>query len=189
MKIKSDPAVKEDYESFFNKEFDENLDIFHFFEIFERISPDVLNNVLDHRLNGLKVAPYYGCMLFMPPELRFEKSYAGIIEKSLKPLGADIIPFSYSSRCCGTYLSVAKPDIVVKVVNEIISKAAEAGAECLVTSCSMCHLNLEIRCTLKNPIPVFHFSELLALNARGAKKWFPRHIVDPIPLLKERELF
>lgn len=189
MKIKSDPAVREDYESFFDKEFDEKLDILHFFEIFDRADRDVLNNALDHRLNGLKVATYYGCMLSMPPELRFEKSQIGIIEKSLKPLGAEIVPFSYTSRCCGTYLSVAKPDIVVKVVNEIVSKAAQAGAECIVTSCSMCHLNLEIRCTLKNPIPIFHFSELLALNTKRAKKWFPRHIVNPIPLLKERGLF
>jgi heterodisulfide reductase subunit B len=54
----------------------------------------------------------------------------------------------------------------------------------------MCHLNLEIRCGLKNPIPAFHFSELLsmALGAQDQRKWFPKHIVDPIPLLKKRNL-
>jgi heterodisulfide reductase subunit B len=188
LSIKADPALRQDYEDFFGKPFDDELEIIHFFEIFNRV--DLKDQDLAGTLKGIRVAPYYGCMLFMPPELRYEKSHTGIIEKSLKPLGADIVSFGYANRCCGTYLSVAKPDIARKVVNEIIFKAMEAGAECLVTACSMCHLNLEIRCTLDNPIPVFHFSELLsmALGAEDHKKWFPRHIVDPVPLLKKRGL-
>jgi len=41
-----------------------------------------------------------------------------------------------------------------------------------------------------HPIPVLHFSELLslALGHEGRKKWFPRHIVDPVPLLERRGL-
>ena len=78
----------------------------------------------------------------------------------------------------------------MKSIDEIVSKAMAAGAECLVTACSMCHLNLEIRCTVKHPIPVLHFSELLsmALGKGDQKKWFPRHIVDPVPLLQKRGL-
>lgn len=112
------------------------------------------------------------------------------MEKTLATLGADIIPFGYENMCCGTYLSVAKPELAQKVVTQIVSKAMEAGAECLVTACAMCHLNLEIRCSLEDPIPVLHFSELLsmALDAEDQKKWFPRHIVDPVPLLKKRGL-
>jgi len=190
LSIKADPALRRDYEDFFGKPFDDELEIIHFFEIFNRVDLKEHMEGLAGALKGIRVAPYYGCMLFMPPGLRYEKSHTGIIEKSLKPLGADIVSFGYANRCCGTYLSVAKPDIARKVVNEIIFKAMEAGAECLVTACSMCHLNLEIRCTLDNPIPVLHFSELLsmALGAEDHKKWFPRHIVDPVPLLKKRGL-
>ncbi len=190
LKIKADPALRQEYEDFFEKPFDDELEIIHFFEIFNRIRLEDYMDAPETRLKHLKAAPYYGCMLSMPPDLRFEKSHVGIIEKSLKQLGADIVSYGYANRCCGTYLSVAKPDIARKVVNEIIFKAMEAGAECLVTACSMCHLNLEIRCTLENPIPVLHFSELLslALESGDQEKWFPRHIVDPVPLLKKRGL-
>lgn len=190
LKIKNDKVLKQEYESLWGRPFDEELEIIHFFEVFNRIClEDYIENPME-KLKQLKVAAYYGCMLSMPPDLRFEKSYSKIIEKSLKKLGADIIDFGYGRRCCGTYLSVAKPWLAQKVVNEIVSKAIEAGAECLVTACSMCHLNLEIRCTLENPVPVLHFSELLsmALGAEDQKKWFPRHIVDPVPLLKKRGL-
>ena len=66
--------------------------------------------------------------------------------------------------------------------------AIEAGAECLVTACAMCHLNLEIRCNLKTKLPTFHFSELLAIAYQTPvqKGWFAKHLVDPMPLLKAR---
>jgi len=71
-----------------------------------------------------------------------------------------------------------------------MESAVATGAECLVTSCAMCQLNLEIRCTWEPKLPIFHFSEILAL-ALGAKDyegWFTRHLVDPRPLLKARSL-
>jgi heterodisulfide reductase subunit B2 len=190
LKIKKDANLKKEYETLWGNPFDEDLEIIHFFEIFNRIN---LDDYMDHageKLKNLKVAPYYGCMLFQPPELRFEKNYHGIMEKTLSNLGADIVSFGYGKRCCGTYLSVAKPQIARKVVDEIVFKAMEAGAECMVTACAMCHLNLEIRCSIENQIPILHFSELLsmALGAKDQKKWFPRHIVDPVPLLKKRGL-
>ncbi len=190
LKIKKDKLLKQEYENLWGKPFDEDLEIIHFFEIFNRVH---LEDYIDHpkeKLKKIKAAPYYGCMLSMPPDLRFENNYSGIMEKTLSKLGADIIPFGYKNMCCGTYLSVAKPQLAQKVVTQIISKAMEAGAECLVTACSMCHLNLEIRCTLENPVPILHFSELLsmALGAEDQKKWFPRHIVDPVPLLNKRGL-
>lgn len=190
LQIKKDTSLRKEYENRWGKPFDNNLEIIHFFEIFDRINlQDYIENPKG-KLKQLKVSPYYGCMLSMPPDLRHEKKYFGIMEKTLSNLGADIIPFGYGTKCCGTYLSVAKPKLAQTVVNQIVGKAMEAGAECLVTSCAMCHLNLEIRCTIKNPIPTLHFSELLsmALGAEDQKKWFPRHIVDPVPLLEKTGL-
>jgi len=190
LKLKNDPDLQEKYRQDWGRSFDPNLEIIHFFELFKRVR---LNDYIKNpqkRLKGIKVAPYYGCMLSMPPDLRREPSHYGLMEAVLASLGADVISHGYETQCCGTYLSVAKPELAEKVVTRIISRAMDAGAECLVTACAMCHLNLEIRCSLKNPIPAFHFSELLsmALGAENQKRWFPKHIVDPIPLLKERGL-
>ena len=115
---------------------------------------------------------------------------SGVAPRGLLPLGAEPVRWPYAARCCGTFLSVSRPVIAADSVQAIMEGAAAAGAECIVTACAMCHLNLEIRCTLKNPIPTLHFSELLsmALGGDDHKKWFPRHIVDPVPLLKKRQL-
>ncbi len=188
--LKKDKDLREKYERDWGRPFDPNLEIIHFFELFRGIRlRDYIQNPKE-TLKGLRVAPYYGCMLSMPPDLRRSPSYYGLMEDVLGRLGAQVIPFGLETRCCGTYLSVAKPELAQTVVTQIVSKSMDAGAECLVTACAMCHLNLEIRCSLKHPIPTFHFSELIsmALGEEERKKWFPKHIVDPIPLLKSRRL-
>ncbi|MCP3942947.1 MAG: hypothetical protein GY710_15880 [Desulfobacteraceae bacterium] len=191
LKLKNDLDLQKKYEKDWGRPFDPDLEIIHFFELFKRIRLRDYIEEPTKQLKGIKVAPYYGCMLSMPPDLRHEPSYYGLMEDALSRLGAQIVSYGYETQCCGTYLSVAKPELSQKVVTQIISRARDAGAECMVTACAMCHLNLEIRCSMKKPIPTFHFSEMLsmALGAEKQKKWFPKHIVNPIPLLKERKLF
>ena len=105
-------------------------------------------------------------------------------------LGATSIDWPFLSRCCGTFLSVSRPKIAEKLVNTIMEGAIRSGAECIVTACAMCHLNLEIRCRPENRIPVFHFSELLsiALEGEAPGDWLKRHLIDPEPLLSRRRL-
>jgi heterodisulfide reductase subunit B len=140
-----------------------------------------------HSLQGLRFVPYYGCMLTYPPSMNDEPQLYGIMEKIMAELGAKSLMWSHALKCCGTFLSVARPDIVTPMVNEIFKGAHTVGADCIVTACSMCHLNLEVRCSVKPALPVFHFSELLALAiGSGAEKdWFNRHLNDPGPLLRK----
>jgi heterodisulfide reductase subunit B len=143
-----------------------------------------------NNLKGLKFVSYYGCMLANPPEMRHEKNYHGLMESVLEQLGAESIRWPYHSRCCGTFLSAVRPDVVTPMVNDIVQGAIKAGAECLVTACAMCHMNLEIRCNLKKQIPILHFSEILslAMGSTQSNSWFNRHLVDPRPLFKARGL-
>lgn len=178
------------YEKKWGTPFNAKLKIIHFFDLLDELDLTEFDGPAAKRLSGLTFAPYYGCMLSKPNTLRHEKNYYGLIEKILTSLGAEPVPWSFASRCCGTFLSVAKPDIITAVVNRINQGAIEAGADCMVTACSMCHLNLEVRCSLPSPVPTFHFSELLALalGVRHSSDWFSRHLVDPVPLLKNRAL-
>jgi len=70
----------------------------------------------------------------------------------------------------------------------LIQGAVDVKADCIITACAMCHLNLEIRCSLKTQLPIFHFSEILsiALGMGIKKSWLKRHLVDPLPLLSAK---
>ncbi len=189
IRIKESPELQDRFEGRWGRAHDPNLKIVPFLDF---LADQDLSRFFSHAgraLQGLKLVPYYGCMLARPPIMRKERNLRLVMEKVMGKLGAEPLRWRYKSRCCGTFLSVARPDIVTPQVNAIMEEACGVGAECIVTACSMCHLNLEVRCTSAEKRPVFHFSELLALCAGVTDlDWFNRHLVDPRPLLRAKGL-
>ena len=181
---------QKEYERQFDRPYNDDLQLSPFFELLLNMNENGLFKNMTQRLKGLKIAPYYGCMLARPPRMNKGKNYHGLIEKTMSSLGCEPLQWPSFSTCCGTFLSVSRPEIAEKLVNRIMQDAIRSGAECIVTACAMCHLNLEIRCRPENRLPIFHFSELLALALKGKapQKWFKRHLINPAPLLKKRRL-
>jgi heterodisulfide reductase subunit B2 len=185
--LRQDKALRRAHERRWRRPISPDLEIIHFLEAVVKLGPQTWKG---NALKGLKIMPYYGCTLFRPPALRRERYYQGEVENVLAALGAEPLSKALTNRCCGSFLSVVRPQLVTDMVNQIIQSAMAVGAECLVTVCAMCQLNLEIRCTLEKKLPVFHFSEIfaLALGAEDYESWFSRHLVDPYPLLLRRRL-
>ncbi|MBU1344627.1 MAG: hypothetical protein KKE44_05595, partial [Proteobacteria bacterium] len=178
------------YEQHFDKQFNHDLELVHFFELLNILNQKGLFKNYSNRLKGLKIAPYYGCMLATQSRISDKHNHYGLIEKTVSSLGGQSIQWSFLSNCCGTFLSAGRPKIAEKLVNRIMEGAIRSGAECIVTACAMCQLNLEIRCTLEKQLPTFHFSEILSLATMGkaSKDWFNRHLINPKPLLEQRQL-
>ena len=191
LELQNDNVKRTKIERHFNAKYNQNLKLLHFFELLVNMGKAGLFDNLKGRLNGLKIAPYYGCMLARPPKMNKEKNHYGLIEKTMASLGGNPVRWGYAASCCGTFLSVSRPKIASKLVNRIMEGAIQSGADCIVTACAMCHLNLEIRCFPQNQIPVFHFSEILslALEGKASKEWFKRHLIHPGPILEKRQLY
>ncbi|MBM4275778.1 MAG: hypothetical protein FJ134_15155 [Deltaproteobacteria bacterium] len=188
--LRSSPEVHRAMEDHWGRPIPLDLEIIHFMEVLVRHGLDRLKVHLQRSLQGIRFLPYYGCTLFRPPRFQKEKYFQGEMENIMKMLGAEPVPDALAFRCCGSFLSASDPEIVTPLVNEIIDSAVAAKANCVITACAMCQLNLEIRCTSKAKIPIFHFSEVLALalGAKDYEEWWPRHIVDPRPLLEDLKL-
>jgi heterodisulfide reductase subunit B len=140
-----------------------------------------LKEIATRNLNGLKFVPDYGCTLFRPPEYpRRHKFLEGEMESVLSALGAEPLKRTYTNRCCGSFLAATRPDIATPMVNTIIEGALAVGADCIITACATCQLNLENRCTLEKKLPVFHFSEILAVAlGKEYEGMVTRHLVEP----------
>jgi len=190
LKLKENRQVRRAQERRWNRPISPDLEIVHFLEPVVKLGSRKLRQHLARPLTGLKVAPYYGCTLFRPPALRKQWYYLGELEGILRLLGAETVSQGLMQRCCGSFLSVLRPTMVSELVNQIIASALASGADCLVTVCALCQLNLEMRTTLEPRLPIFHFSEILALalGAADYEDWFSRHLVDPHPLLGRRGL-
>ena len=190
IKLENDSGARAEYQATWKRPFDPDLRIITFFELLSDLVDRGVFEDNKNRLKGLSFAPYYGCMLVRPPMMRKERNFHGLMEKVLTSLGAVPVRWPYKARCCGTFLAVSRPDIASYSVQKIMAGAYASGAECIVTACAMCHLNLEIRSQLPGKVPVLYFSELLAL-AEGfgeGRGWFSKHIIDPRPLLRSRRL-
>jgi len=160
--------------------------------IFKDIGLDALEGKVIKPLKGLKPVSYYGCLLLRPPEICEFDDYENpvILDKILNTLGADARLWSYKTDCCGGSLTISRTDIVTKMVSKIMTMAREAGANCVVTACPVCMANLDMRAGDNVRLPVFYFTELiaLALGLQGPDTWFKLHNVDPRPLMKSLAL-
>jgi heterodisulfide reductase subunit B len=160
--------------------------------IFNEIGMDTLTAKMVKPLTGLKPVSYYGCLLLRPPDVcefeNYENPY--MLDKILSSIGADVKNWSYKTDCCGGSLAISKTSIVVGMCDKLMSAAREAGANCVVTACPLCMNNLDMRPSRKLKLPVFYFTELIALamDLAGSKDTFKSHMVNPQPLLKQLQL-
>jgi heterodisulfide reductase subunit B len=145
-------------------------------------------------LTGLKVVCYYGCLLVRPPKITGAGNYENPKEMDglLDLLGAEVIPWSYKTDCCGGSLVLARTDIVRRLTQKLFDKALEAGAEAIAVACPLCQSNLDSRqeeisreAGKKYELPILYVTELLGLSLAhpDSGKWFKRHFLDPTKLL------
>ncbi|MBE0480264.1 MAG: CoB--CoM heterodisulfide reductase iron-sulfur subunit B family protein [Dehalococcoidia bacterium] len=150
-------------------------------------------------LAAISPVSYYGCLTARPPKITDAKNAENPLEMDciLKSLGANVKNWSYKTDCCGGSLTLTRPDIQMKLTQKLFDMAEEAGADCIVVACPMCHMNLDSKqkeisqeAGKEYNVPVFYFSELmgLAFGDPAVEKWLGRHIVDPRPFLRSKGL-
>ena len=188
-----DPELKAEIEEIIGGRYQGSVAIRNPIDIIARdIGLETLSAKVVKKLAGLKPVSYYGCLLLRPPDIcRFDDAENPVLlDKILAALGAEVRPWSYKTDCCGGSLTISKTEIVVGMVNRLMSMAREAGANCLVTACPVCMANLDMRSSGDVGLPVFYFTELaaLAMGEEGPEGWFRLHRTDPRPLLKGLQL-
>ncbi len=103
--------------------------------------PEALRARVQKPLDGLTVAPYYGCQTVRPYS-PFENSQrptsmVGLLEA----LGAKVHRHNREASCCGTSLVMTKPEVGLKMAAAVL-EACE-GADCIAVVCPMCQMNLD----------------------------------------------
>jgi len=172
--MKNDEEKRNTINTFMDEEPDYlgDVKVIHFLDFirdeygFDKLAEKVVNP-----LNGLKVAPYYGCTLLRPKDVALDRpDNPELFQKFMETLGAEVVEFPMATECCGSYQVLGNPDAALKVSHEIITDATSNGAEALALTCPLCDYNLSRRQDLmlgkfedSKDVPVFYFSQLLAL--------------------------
>ena len=132
---------------------------------------DKLKEQIKKPLNGLKIAPYYGCTLLRPKEVALDRPDNPVVmHKFLEALGAEVVDFGSSTVCCGAYQVLGAPEAALQVSHEILDDAANCGAEALALTCPLCDYNMGKRQAQMlekydnaKELPVYYFTQLLAV--------------------------
>ena len=188
--LKEDQALKSEVERIVGDRYQGTVAVRNPIDIIaSEIGLDALQAKVKQPLSGLQPVSYYGCLLLRPPEVCAFDDYENpvLLDKILGTLGADVKPWSYKTDCCGGSLTISRTDIVVNMVDKLMTMAREAGANCIAVACPVCMANLDMRASQSLKLPVFYFTELLAvaLGLKGPATWLKLHKIDGAPLLKE----
>jgi heterodisulfide reductase subunit B len=152
------------------------------------------------KLEGLKPACYYGCLLTRFPvdvDVPDNVENPQGMEAVLKALGAVPVDWSYKTDCCGASASVNDADQSQLLMSRIFNDAVARGANCLVATCPLCQFNVDAyqaevgkKFGIEKQLPVYFITELIgtSMGLDPREMQVDRHFVDAMGLLKELNL-
>jgi heterodisulfide reductase subunit B len=123
-------------------EYKGKLKVRHLLDVLSRdFDLENIRPLVKKKMSGLKVAPYYGCQALRPYPDFDDPQEPRTMEPLIRALGAEVHAWEVGSKCCGAALMNTKKDVALELTGGILSAAK--GADCIVTVCPMCQLNLE----------------------------------------------
>jgi succinate dehydrogenase / fumarate reductase, cytochrome b subunit len=156
---------------------------------------DELRKRVKRPLSNLKVGPFYGCYIVRPTDrLGIDESHPRdtYLALLIEALGGTVIEYAGAQKCCGFPIITMNKEASLRQAGRHLGDAVDADADCLVTPCPLCHLNLDLQQPLAQRImgrelnmPVLHLPQLigLALGLSPKELGLQRHIVKPTSVI------
>ena len=105
------------------------------------LGPEPIRSLVTKSLDGLTVAPYYGCQCIRPYVVFDDPERPRSMEPVIEAVGASVHPWIMGAKCCGASHMSTKMAVGIELITAILSDAK--GADAIVTVCPMCQMNLE----------------------------------------------
>jgi heterodisulfide reductase subunit B2 len=153
------------------------IEVFHEYVGMERIAKSLV-----YDLSGLKVVPYYGCVLtrIMKMTAFDDKENPESMDKLLFAAGAEVVGWPFKMECCGASKTLTNKNATLRLSGKIMDMAIAVGADAVVTSCPLCQLNLDILPYLgreEKSLPVLFLTEVFELALFGKLTGGSSHII------------
>jgi len=138
----------------------------------EEVGVEAIAAAVKAPLAGLRVAPYYGCIMNRPPGLMAfdDPENPTALDRLLAACGATVVDYPFKTECCGAAFGMPRLDIMQRLSARLLGMAADCGADAIVVACPLCQMNLDLRrsqvnaCAgISHAMPVPYFTQLLGL--------------------------
>jgi len=161
----------------------------------EEIGLDAVKAKVKRPLTNLRVGPFYGCYIVRPTDrLGIDREHPRdtYLQLLIEALGGSVVDYAGQYKCCGFPIITMNKEASLKQAARHLGDALDAEADCLVTPCPLCHLNLDLQQPLAERyagrelgMPVLHLPQLLglALGLEPKELGFGKHIVKPTTVI------
>lgn len=145
-------------------------------------------------LNGIRIAPYYGCQIVRPMNGFDDPEYPVKLDHVLRWLGAGALDFPVKTHCCGGHMTQISEDQALELIRRLLHSAQTYEADAIACLCPMCQLNLDAYQAAVNRrfgtdfhIPVLFFTQVigLAFGMNATELGFGRELISAAPLLEK----
>jgi len=146
-------------------------------------------------LTDLRVGPFYGCYIVRPTDrLGIDDDHPRdtYLHQLIEALGGTVVDYAGQYKCCGFPIITMHRENSLKQAGRHLGDAIDADADCLVTPCPLCHLNLDLQQPLAEKVvgrqlgmPVLHLPQLvgLALGLNPKELGLTKHVVKPTSVI------
>jgi len=163
--------------------------------LYNDIGAEKIKETTERPLTGLRVAPYYGCMIVRPdPDNRWtEHEFPTALEELIASTGAEAVEFPLRTHCCSGHMPQISADSAYTMIRRLVHGAVVSGADLMVTLCPMCQLNLDAYQVEMNKhfdtnyhMPILYFTQLLGLafGVPAEELGIGKEFVSAAPALK-----
>ncbi len=157
---------------------------------------DILERRAAKKFNGIRLAPYYGCLMSRPAEIMNfgNAENPQMMEDILRACGAEIIDFPLKTSCCGASFGIPERPMTAKLSGKILELAHNMKADAIIVACPLCQMNLDLRqdqaskaMQMEFDIPVLYFTQIigLAFGHKPEKLGLEKLCVSPKALLNK----
>ena len=152
-----------------NLHYDGTVRVRHLLDVLQAdFGPQQIGHHVSRPLEGMTVAPYYGCQILRPYAVFDDPERPTSMEPLLKAVGAEVFDWSMGNVCCGASLMATEKDVALVSVARILDAAQ--GADVIATVCPLCQMNLEAyqaealrRAGHGEPVTVLYLPQLMGL--------------------------
>jgi succinate dehydrogenase / fumarate reductase, cytochrome b subunit len=163
----------------------------------EEIGLDAVRERVVRPLEGMRIAPFYGCYIVRPTK---RLGYADhperdqYLDQLIAALGAEPVEYAGARKCCGFPVVTMNRTTSLRQAGRHLADAIDAGADCLVTPCPLCHLNLDMQQPAAAKfverdldVPVLHLPQMvgLALGLEPKELGMGKHVVSTKDVVKK----
>jgi heterodisulfide reductase subunit B len=172
--LNEDPELKEHINFALEEDdlqFSGGSEIHHLMEIYvNAVGLDEIKEKVTQPLNGLRVAPYYGCQIMRPRKDHEEVENPQFFEELLSAIGAEPVDYPTKMRCCGGSLLLTSREAALDMIHILLQSAVDTETAVIATACPLCQTNLECYQAQVNQeygtdfrVPVLYFTQILGL--------------------------